>query len=146
MSHCKYLYHIIANTQTMAERGRGLQILWSLCHQWSCILTTTVMIHSSCLPVVYTMESHYNMTQYNTILYTTQQWWSIKQVDSFVQDCSNSSALALELLQYCTKLSMQWNYCSLALGYRENTLTHKSTPSIVPSQVSYGESIMSIIQ
>ena len=33
---------------------------------------------------------------------------SIDQIDSLVQDCSNSSALAMELLQSCTKPS---RYC-----------------------------------
>ena len=32
----------------------------------------------------------------------------IINTDGWVQDCSNSSALAMELLQFCTKPSIQW--------------------------------------
>ena len=39
-------------------------------------------------------------------VYISPSWWrSIKQLDSLVQDCSNSIANALELLQSCTKPS-----------------------------------------
>ena len=37
------------------------------------------------------------------------------RVDGLAQDCSNSSALAMELLQSCAK---QWSYCSLAPSHR----------------------------
>ena len=33
-------------------------------------------------------------------------WWCNEHADALVQDCSNSSALAMELLQSCTKPSM----------------------------------------
>ena len=32
-------------------------------------------------------------------------------MDSLVKDCSNSSALAMELLQFCTKLSIYNDFC-----------------------------------
>ena len=31
--------------------------------------------------------------------------WNTLQIDGFVQDCSNSSALAMELLKFCAKPS-----------------------------------------
>ena len=44
---------------------------------------------------------HCNTIQYNKILHKTYKW----EINDLVQDCSNSSALAMELLQSCTKLS-----------------------------------------
>ena len=47
------------------------------------------------------------------ILGTLQRCYSVRKwaktygdIDGFVEDCSNSSAFATELLQYCIKLSM----------------------------------------
>ena len=39
------------------------------------------------------------------------QKFSLKKVDGLVQDCSNSIANALELLQSCTKPSMSSTQC-----------------------------------
>ena len=43
------------------------------------------------------------------MLYTIYHYFAFKQnsnIDGFVQDCSNSIALAMELLQSCTKPSI----------------------------------------
>ena len=44
-------------------------------------------------------------------------WIEENYVDGLVQDCSNSSALALELLQSCTKPSMYSLCNSLCVTY-----------------------------
>ena len=50
------------------------------------------------------------MVRYNMILHTAEQWQMhdidhtiYYQIDGLAQDCSNSIALAMELLQSCTK-------------------------------------------
>ena len=42
---------------------------------------------------------------YSEIIMAKQEF-SHSDIDGLVQDCSNSSALAMELLQSCTKLSI----------------------------------------
>ena len=55
-------------------------------------------------------------------------------VDGLVQDCSNSSALAMELLQSCAKLSM-WSAVIFSLPLSHST---NFTGSEISSSVLYG--------
>ena len=55
-------------------------------------------------------------------------------IDGLVQDCSNSSALALELLQSCTKPSMYtYIYCTV----KHLEVTEKNVHLCVPGCTQY---------
>ena len=68
--------------------------------EWVLIITLQIIEGWMCKGMIpfnqsylaaYTVDSCYNMVRYN--------------IDVLVQDCNNSSALAMELLQSCTKPS-----------------------------------------
>ena len=65
----------------------------------------------------------------------TQCWHCVslyQYIDGLVQDCSNSSALALELLQSCTKPStcIQFNHCGtrFSSGNKKNMFAFYTIP------------------
>ena len=68
--------------------------------------------------------------------------WSFTHIDGLVQDCSNSSALAMELLQSCTKPSISFRFSLLGLRLsrcQENQQKHieKSSNGNSPQKTAH---------
>ena len=54
----------------------------------------------------------------NKVLVESSMKWGDVQVDGLVQECSNSNALAMELLQFCTNQSMWRHHSRIANVYK----------------------------
>ena len=73
--------------------------------------------------------SHWLGTNIESALRTSSSWVSYGvYVDGLVQDCSISSALAMEILQSCTKLSISWVFLRQVTFYKRTALVIPNLP------------------
>ena len=75
------------------------------------------------------MVDRIKKNRFHKKIYTCQQWQSY--IDDLVQDCSNSSALAMELLQFCTKPSIYNYFYTNCLHFISFWTWHKNTKDII---------------
>ena len=100
------------------HKGPVMRIMTSLCHSPSCVQHPSRRRMLKWCPIIFITDSSctrsFNSRSVASSAKTCKAWDNpgnslihvVKHIDGLVQDCSNSSALAMELLQCCTKPSI----------------------------------------